>query len=49
MIERYFFFQNVPLDDDTVLNRIQLSNEEEREEISLSPIEQALILGLWSV
>ena len=39
-----YFLQNLNLDDDTVLEKMNL--EEESAFVSLSPTEQALVLGL---
>ena len=38
--------KNLPLDDDTVLNRIELSNPDDIVNVSTSPVEQAVIISI---
>lgn len=41
-----FVFQNVPMEDDTVLNKIDFKNAEDNIAIKLCPLEQALLFAV---
>ena len=43
----FIAFQDLALDDDTILNSIKLTNEDDHVVADVSPTEQALLLAMW--